>query len=446
MAAVREYLERALQASAPAGTPVCVAFSGGLDSTVLVHALARLRDDGHLCSLRAAHVDHGLQAASGKWRRHCERFCLGLGVPFVALAADNIDVRRGGLEAAAREARYRALEDHLRPGEWLATAHHQGDQAETLLLRLLRGSGPVGLSAIPPLRPFGAGRLWRPLLDLPRESLRAYAASADLDWTEDPSNVDLVHDRNFLRAQVIPALRSRWPAAQASIARGAELCRDSLELLDELAAMDLTACETRGRIAVDALAELSLPRARNLLRYYLRRRGLQAPCAPALEEGLRQLLDAGPDTDPRLRFPGGEFRRYRGRLYLVLDQPVSDAPSIVRWDGRGRLRLSRGGCLTLESNSGGGLDPGILRRALSVRYRRGGERLQRPGQRHSQALKKLFQAAGVPPWVRQRTPLLYAGDELAAVGNLWVSARYGAEAGRPGLSMRWADSDDTRAT
>lgn len=443
MAPVREYLERALEARAPESGQVCVAFSGGLDSTVLVHALARLREAGHLQGLRAAHVDHGLQAASGEWRRHCERFCLRLGVPFVALSADRIDVSRGGLEAAAREARYRALEEQLRPGEWLATAHHQDDQAETLLLRLLRGSGPVGLSAIPPLRRFGSGLLWRPLLELPRESLRDYASAAGLEWAEDPSNVDVAHDRNFLRARVIPALRSRWPAAPAAIARGAELCRDSLELLDELAAIDLAACESRGRIAVDALSRLSPARARNLLRYYLRRRGLQAPCAPALDEGLRQLLDAGPDTDPRLCFPGGELRRYRGRLYLVMQQPGSDASSIVRWDGRGSLSLSRGGCLSLVSNSSGGLAPTILESALSVRYRRGGERLQRPGQRHSQALKKLFQAAGVPPWVRKRTPLLYAGDELAAVGNLWVSARFGAAKGRPGLSLQWADTDNT---
>lgn len=432
-------LEQALAASAPGSADVCVAFSGGLDSTVLLHALERLHRAGQLRGLRAVHVDHALQSASGDWGRHCEAFCARLGVPLTCLSAGSIDVSQGGLEAAAREARYRALRAQLREGEWLATAHHQDDQAETVLLRLLRGSGPAGLSAIAPLAEFGSGRLWRPLLDLPRAVLRECAVSAGLDWCEDPSNQDTAFERNYLRAEVMPLLRNRWPATAAALARSAALCRESLELLDELAAIDLAAAGRGGRLAVDALAQLSPARARNLLRFYLRRNRCQAPGAHALDEGLRQLLRARPDAEPRLVFPGGELRRYRGRIYLVPDHAASLAESVIAWDGRTSLDLARGGLLSLGPDGDGGLDAAILDRRLTVRYRRGGERLRRPGHRHRQSLKKLLQAAGVPPWMRPRIPLLYAGDELLAVGDLWVSAEACAPAGTPGLRLRWRE-------
>jgi tRNA(Ile)-lysidine synthase len=443
MAATDQQLARSL-AAAPRSTSVCVAFSGGLDSTVLLHALAQRRHDGLLGGLRALHVNHGLQSASGDWGRQCARFCARLDVPIELLSAGRIDASRGGSEAAAREARYAALEAKLRPGEWLATAHHQDDQAETVLLRLLRGSGPAGLSAIRPLNEFGAGFLWRPLLDLPRAALREYAHSAGLEWCEDPSNRDTAFERNYLRALVMPRLRERWPAASASLARSAALCRESLELLDELAAIDLAAAGPDGRLSVDGLAQLAPARARNLLRYYLRRAGWQVPGASALEEGLRQLLYAREDTAPRLVFPGGELRRYRGCIYPVPGDCASNGETSLNWDGRERLELLRGGLLSFTQQDDGGLDPAILERPLTVRYRRGGERLRRPGQRHRQSLKKLLQAAGIPPWMRSRIPLLFSDDELLAVGELWISADASAPAGTPGLRLQWRSNPPLR--
>jgi len=431
-------LERAL-AAAPRATEICVALSGGLDSSVLLHALAGLRRSDRLRGLRAVHVDHGLQSESGDWGRHCRAFCSRLGVRLDCLPAGPIDPGRGGLEAAAREARYRCLRQQLRRGEWLATAHHQDDQAETLLLRLLRGSGPAGLSAIAPLADFGPGCLWRPLLDLPREVLREYADAEGLEWCEDPSNRDTTFERNYLRAVIMPLLRERWPATSAGFARSAGLCRESLALLDDLAAMDLVAAERNGRLAVDGLASLSSARARNLLRYFLRHHGFQPPGAQALDEGLRQLSSARADAEPRLAFPGGELRRYRRHIYLVPDAQGQRDDEVVAWDPRACLELSDGGRLYLREDASGGLDAAVLDRPLTVRFRRGGERLRRPGHRHHQSLKKLLQAAGVPPWMRSRIPLLYAGDELLAVGELWISADASAAPGTPGLRPCWRD-------
>lgn len=429
-------LDASLTALARQPACICVAFSGGLDSSALLHGLAKLQPHPSLAGLRAIHVHHGLHADADDWARHCKLTADALGIEYQQLSVSLAEALPGGLEAAARDARYQALRAALRPGEVLATAHHLDDQAETLLLRLMRGSGNTGLAGIPAWSQLGAGWLWRPLLALPRQILRDYCEAESLSWCEDPSNADTRHERNYIRGEILPALRQRWPAASQSIAHSAALLRESAELLDQLASQDLCTVQRGQRLDCTALADLGAARGRNLLRYFLRLQGLQAPGASRLAEGYQQLLGARPDAEPVMRFNGGELRRYRGQLYLLTAAPRSTMAEIP-WDGRGVLDLGDGESFRLNNSAAGGLQAEISQRRLAVRYRRGGERLRRPGQAHHQALKKLLQAAGIPPWMRPCIPLLYADDCLVAVADLWLSAEAMAPAGEAGLQPHW---------
>lgn len=432
--AVRRRLEPVLAAP---GAGLCVALSGGLDSSVLLHVLARA--NAH--PLRAIYVDHQLHPDSAAWGRHCEQLCRDLAVPFSSIAV-TVDAPAGeGPEAAARRARYRALAGALAAGEVLVTAHHQDDQAETLFLNLMRGAGVAGLAGIPRDAGFAAGRLWRPLLDLPRPALRDYAHQAGLAWIEDPANVDARMDRNFLRHSVLPVLASRWPGLRATVGRSARLCGEAAALVDELATLDARRVMRGGRVSVPALAALGKARQRNVIRYLCRRELGTVPTEARLREGLTQLLDAGEDRRPLLAWAGGEIRRYRSALYLMpalaprpaaerhLELAARPGACLALGESLGRLRLVRG--------SGQGLAVARLGPTLTVGFRAGGERIRPAGDAHSRELKKLLQERGVVPWMRDRIPLVFSGGSLAAVGDLWVAADFAAAGGEPGLRVRW---------
>lgn len=436
MDAVPDTVRAALAAAGTtAATRYCLALSGGLDSTVLLHAMVRLSPG----PLRAIHVDHQLQPGAAAWAGHCERLCRRFAVPLLVCRVNVRTIGDEGLEAAARRARYGALGESLESGEVLLTAHHQDDQVETLLLHLLRGTGVAGLGGIPRLAAFGDGRLLRPLLDLPRAVLLGYAQGAGLDWVEDPSNRDLRLNRNFLRHEVLPLLRARWPGLDAAMARSARLSAEASRLLDELAAQDARRVRRAGRIAVAPLRLLDEARQRNVLRWLCRHELGSAPGGKLLREGLAQLLDAGIDRHPVLAWPGGELRRYRERLYL---QRPCGAPSPLPQQmplragatvdvGAGRLRLARA--------RGRGLGVARLTGPLTVRLRSGGERLRPAGEPHHRELKKMLQEYGVVPWMRGRIPLLYCGGELAAVAHLWVAAEFAASGTEPALRVCWDD-------
>lgn len=314
---------RLLQALAPwrEARGWCVAFSGGLDSTVLLHLLARLARSEALPALSALHVHHGLQTAADAWPAHCQVVCRSLGIP---LRVERVQVAVGGsIEQAARAARYRAFQASLGEGQVLLTAQHLDDQAETLLFRLLRGAGLRGLAAMPASRPLGGGRLCRPLLGVSRAELEAYAQTHRLDWVEDPSNQDPRFSRNYLRQEVMPRLASHWPQAAAGMARCAAHLREAEELLGELAAIDLRACRAPSdldwldlpRIALEPLRRLGAARQRNLLRAWL------APLTRLPDSdhwaGWESLRDAGEDADPIWRLESGELRRGAGRLWWL---------------------------------------------------------------------------------------------------------------------------------
>jgi tRNA(Ile)-lysidine synthase len=406
-----------------ASVGVLVGLSGGLDSTVLLHLLAR--DAGFRANgLRAMHVHHGLHPEADAWAAHCEALCAGIDVP---LAIARVEVRDDGdgPEAAAREARHAAFERVLREGEILALAHHRDDQAETFLLRALRGSGPDGLGAMRAWRSFGRGWLWRPLLAQPRDALRDYATKHELRWIEDPSNADGRFDRNFLRNRVMPLLRARWPRVDAAFAHSAALsagAADALALIDD-AAVD-------GLVDGDSLpspALLALPsdaRARLLRRWILH---LGLPPLPA--DGLRriesELLPAAGDRLPHYDWSGARIVQWRGRLHAL--RPGDDWALDWRrdWDGGAPLVLPDGRRLGLEGTP-------RFDATLRVHARVGGERIVLPGRTHSHALKHVLQEHAVPPWQRARLPLLSATDGtllaagtdiLAAPFARWLAAR-----------------------
>lgn len=417
----------------------CVAYSGGMDSAALLDALAGLRAERPRLRLRAIHVNHGLDAAAGAWEALCIEACAARQVELRRLRVRVVAGR--GPEAAARAARYAAIAAELRPSEVLLTAHHRADQLETLLLHLGRGSGVDGLAGIPRLAPLGAGWLARPLLEVPRESLAAYAREHGLRWVEDPMNDDASLDRGYLRARVLPPLMARWPGFGAGAARSARLCGEARELLHELGAADAQQLAAGGPIELDALARLGDARRRNLLRHLIRERGWPLPPERRLRSGLAQLLGAGPDRQPRLAWPGGEIRRYRKRLYLLdpaaLPRSVPDGGALLLAAGQ-TLELGGGrGRLRLEPAPGAGLDGRWLDQPLEIRFRQGGERLaiREGGGRH--AVKQLFQEHGVLPWIRAHVPLLFRANVLLAVGDLWVSAPHAARGGAPGFRVAW---------
>ena len=334
---LNEALARIAREELPAAVRYVVALSGGVDSVALLHALCERRDATPIVAL---HVDHGLHSDSEHWAGFARSVADTLDVDVVIRRAAVVE-QGLGLEAAARAARYQAFEGYLEPGDWLLTAHHQDDQAETFLLHALRGSGPRGLAAMSRSRPCGAGFVVRPLLDVERNDLKAYATDAKLRWLDDPANDDARFDRNFLRHNVLPVLKSRWPAAVDRLAQSALLSRGASDILDEQAALDLERVGSPRRLRVGLLSALSVERQINLIRFALRTRGLPAAPGSALRRIVAEVLPASVDAQPAVNWSGGEARRYRDGLYLLA--PESDAKPVVPTLKLGRdTALSRG--------------------------------------------------------------------------------------------------------
>lgn len=402
---------------------VWVAYSGGLDSTVLLHAL---HAQG-VPNLRAVHIHHGLQDAADDWARAARRSCRALGVPLSVRRVQVAAARGEGPEAAARAARYAAFADVLRPGDLLATAHHRDDQAETVLLRALRGTGIAGLAAMPGLAPLGSARLWRPLLDRSRDELRRYAEARQLAWIDDPHNADPRYARSYLRREILPRLGRHWPQALPSLARLAVRAAEAETLAAELAELDLARVRVGDACSVAGLLGLPALRRRNALYHAWIARGWPAPSETRLEHLEREVLRARADAQPRLRHEHGELRRYRDRLYWLDPLPSAPAADFERpWPARTRALALPGGLGRLRLAR----VPAV---ALQLRFARGGERLKPAGAAHTRTLKQLCQTAGLPPWVRERMPLLCEGRELIAVAGYWCSARAVAL----GLDPQW---------
>jgi len=377
----------------PPSAEIAVGLSGGVDSVVLLHQLR----EHHPVS--AIHVHHGLSPNADAWTAFCRSLCKRLNVPLVVR---KVSVRRAGqgLEAAAREARYAVFAKEK--GDVIALAHNLDDQAETVLMNLLRGAGARGASGMPEYARFGDKTLWRPFLGVTRKKIQAYARKNKLEWIEDESNADEALTRNFIRRSVGPLLESKFPQWKQSLARAAKHFSKK-----ELGKEDL-------------------------LRHYLHSKGLKAPSEAKLIEMLKQLAAGSPRTE--LVHDGATLRTYRGKVFL--DAELSSAFSPQEWSGESRLKLPQlGGELRFRKARGKGI--ALEHKPLSVRLRSGGERLQPDPKRPRRTLKNLFQEAGVPPWERERLPLLFSGDDLVWVPGLGIDARFQAPPDTQGLVPEW---------
>lgn len=420
----------------PAGGAVYIAYSGGLDSSVLLHAMAQLRPELEH-ELHAIHADHGLQADSASWVDHCDRQCAALGIQLHKVHL-NLRVPPGeSLEAAARDARYQAFSTILGAGDVLLTAHHADDQVETVLLQLLRGAGVSGLAGMPAIKPWHQGWLARPLLPFSRQELELYARDNKLHWMEDASNQDVRFSRNLLRQRVVPQLKTRWPGLLKTVARSAGHCASAAKLVDELAATDLRTCQGANpwRLSMVELEKLSRVRQENLLRYWIKRRGLNLPNAHKIRRILSEALTAGEASHPLVKWQGAELRRYLGELYIMPPLPTPEPGWLVAWDGSHPLQLPPGlGELRVDRHSICIAESAWNAGRVQVGFRSSGLKCTPAGRDGGRSFKRLCQDMNIPAWLRPLLPLLLVDGKLAAVADYCVCKPF---AERPVGAVAW---------
>jgi tRNA(Ile)-lysidine synthase len=450
------------------GDRLALALSGGVDSVVLLDLLIPLSARVPF-SLSAIHVDHCISPSSVEWAGFCQDLCRSGGLP---LKIAKVQVRKepgGSLEAAARERRY--LEFAKLDADYVVLAQHLDDQAETLLLQLLRGAGVKGLAAMPVVRDCSSGigrptlagewlpsqeqssvarpKLLRPMMEIPRREIEDYAEERGLQWISDESNTDIAFDRNFLRHQVLPLLERRFPGYRQTLARASRHMAEASILLDELAEADGKEGAASGRLEIAQLQKLSLPRAKNLLRYTLAQQGVILPGTAKLDDMLRQILSSSPDSRVHVIFGDTEIRCFRGKIY-VSRASSAKADNLGRhraelkgwrleWNGEEQFVVRElGGKLQFSPCHGEGISLTKLNEApVTIRARRGGERLRPDVNRPRRTLKNLLREAALPPWERQTLPLIYSGDNLVCVPGIGVDFEYQAAAGEEGLIVSW---------
>lgn len=404
-----------------------IALSGGVDSVALLHVCKKLQLASQLqVPLFAIHINHQISPHANAWQHHVEQLCKDLSIPlFVRRVSISLDGE--GLEQAARRARYAVFNELLGEGDLLAFGHHQNDQAETLLLRLLRGAGVQGLGAMPAMRPLGKGALWRPFLAYNRAQIMVYAQQHNLQWVEDESNTNVHYSRNFVRAKVLPVLNEHWPQAISKLNQAAEHAAEAQQLLTEYAAADFAKTDCRHEkigqsIDLTGITQLSWPRQKQLIGYWLTQ--LQhLPLSAAQWLQLQGLVQAKSDASPLLQVSDFAFRRYAGRLYLL---PAFEAIKQDTQTFKGACFLSDGSQLTVVGISC----------ELEVRFRPSALRAHPEGRAHSQTLKKLLQEYQVPPWLRPQVPLVYAMGQLVAVGDYWLE--HSARTLHPNVQVSWS--------
>lgn len=420
MAFTSEQLRTYLPAVSSPSAIWWIGFSGGLDSTVLLHALVQLQLP---VQLRALHINHQISSNADAWQTQCANFCAQYSIPFHTEKV-RVENTGKGIEDAARAVRYSVFEKNLAPNDFLLTAHHANDQAETLLLRLMRGTGPRGLAAMASVRSLGAGLLARPLLHFTRAELENYALAHQLSWVDDESNLDDDYDRNFLRNQVMPLLHNRWPEFKCKWQQTAELCAQQETVMEEIACEDLVravpVAERVGQsIDLNVMISLSPARQQNVLRYWLRLLNHTTPEQLHWQQIKQQIFNGRDDAQTRVAWGNVALQMYRQRLYaLPLHLPEME----------------------LQFESSAGDETPRLKAALPdlrISYRIGGERCKPVGRAHSQTLKKLLHEYELEPWLRDKVPLVFSGDHLVAVGDLWICEGFVAEENEVGYALIW---------
>ena len=415
---------------------ITVGLSGGLDSCVLLHLLAACNKVLPF-RLQAHHVHHGLSPNADAWAEFCQDICTKLNIP-LTISKVSVNKNSGlGLEAAAREARYKAL--LASDADFICLAHHQDDQAETLLIQLARGAGVKGLAGMAGLNK----KLVRPLLDVPRTALENYAKLHQLAWVEDESNLDIRFDRNFMRHQVLPVLAKQYPAVRQTLSRASQHMAEANALLDEIAASDVVQCSdnqaVNKQLNLKLLQQLSAPRINNALRWWLAQHGIEGPSNAQLQQITQQLLHAKADAAIKIKVhQNTTLRRYQGRACLVDDMPNFDASFQLQWQGEDMVTLPDQSRLVFNQKMGEGIAlRHIETRKLTIRYRQGGETIRPEENRPTRRLNALLQTVGMPPWQRARLPLLFLDTDLAMLPDIAVDIRFKAKPDEMGLQVSW---------
>jgi tRNA(Ile)-lysidine synthase len=404
-----------------------VAYSGGVDSHVLLHCCAstpQLKD-----KLTAVYVHHGLQEEAEIWAGHCEKTAKELGVEFLTLRVNAKSAPGESPEEAARNARYAALKSLMGTGDALLLAQHREDQLETVLLQLFRGCGLPGLSGMPESQAFGSGVMLRPLLNISKQAISNYACAHQLSWVEDPSNQCNDYDRNFLRNTVVPLLKQRWPAIDKTVARSAKHCADAQMLVEDVADELFNAAFNPAdkTLSIARLTEHQIHPQQLIIRHWFRHLGLRMPAQVLVERILNEVVAAAGTRDPILSGQGYSICRYRDQLYC-LERLAHEVPQDIVWPfGQDSIKITQNQVLSCVPASKGILSEQWQKAKVEIRFRRGGEKISLPGRQGRHTLKNLFQESGIPPWKRDAIPLIYLDNTLAAVGDLWISAMFYSE-------------------
>jgi tRNA(Ile)-lysidine synthase len=437
------------RASSPSGLQqvkrLVVAYSGGVDSTVLLHSVVTAAKQGlipfSLSSIVAIHVNHQLSAQANSWQQRGQQLAESLGVEFFSEVV-NVELAGKGVEAAARDARYTVFERFLQPDDCLLLGHHQGDQAETVLLRLFRGAGVKGLSAMPVTRTIGCASLLRPLFTVTQAAILQYAQQHQLTWVEDESNQSDQYDRNFLRNNVMPLMAQRWSSVEAQLCKTAETMVEANTLLsgiaeDDLQKLDHQKARTGYSLDFSSLSLLSLSRKKNLLRYWCEKLNYDLPDSQQVMQIEQQFFSRSALLSSACVSWGRyELRQFSGRLYIMETLSRFVPPRPIAWDGENDIDLQDAGVLRVVHDDevrGISLSPQVYQ----IRWRQGGERCTPVDRQHSQTVKKLLQEYQLETWLRDRVPLIYAGDELVAVGDLWVNKGYELKAIDVNTVVQW---------
>jgi tRNA(Ile)-lysidine synthase len=409
---------------------IVVAYSGGRDSHVLLHALWKLKPQFGF-QLRAIHVNHGLQKDADNWVFHCQQTCQQYQVPLQIVSLQLTIPPGESLENVARIKRYAAFADLLQEKDILLTAHTQSDQAETFLLQMIRGSGLQGLGAIAPGKSLGKAKLARPLLDVSRDTIALYAKTEQLTWIEDKSNNDLRFRRNYLRKMILPPLKTLSKSVETCIARTAQHCQDAQALLDEYLIHDLQRCLTDQASILDLNVFLTLTTLKQqyVFRHWLKLNNAMSPSLRKCQDILYQIKHARMDSEPCIAFGHWQIRRYMGKLFLLTKkEQKSPPPQTIEWALSQALKLPDGSFWQAKIVKGRGISVSKLPKAtLQIAFRQGGERCRIQGRKHSRELKKILQDLKIPTWERAGLPLFYQGSELVGVGALFICEPFAVE-------------------